>query len=50
VAKQLRAMSAAAIKRMPQDALGDVLDTMDLRRSATLRRLRRRATSAKAAA
>ena len=49
VAKQLRAMSAAAIKRMPQDALGDVLDTMDLRRSATLRRLRRRATSAKAA-
>jgi glycosyltransferase involved in cell wall biosynthesis len=50
VARQLRAMSAAAIKRMPQDALGDVLDTMDLRRSAALRRLRRRATSAKAAA
>jgi glycosyltransferase involved in cell wall biosynthesis len=50
VAKQLRAMSAAAIKRMPQDMLGDVLDTMDLRRSAKLRRLRRRATTAKAAA
>ncbi|MFF0010436.1 glycosyltransferase family 2 protein [Streptomyces sp. NPDC005374] len=50
VAKQLRAMSAAAIKRMPQDMLGDVLDTMDLRRSAKLRRLRRRVTSAKAAA
>ena len=50
VARQLRAMSAAAIKRMPQDMLGDVLDTMDLRRSAKLRRLRRRVTSAKAAA
>jgi glycosyltransferase involved in cell wall biosynthesis len=50
VARQLRAMSAAAIKRMPQDALGDVLDTMDVRRSAKLRRLRRRVTTAKAAA
>ncbi|MER5212194.1 glycosyltransferase family 2 protein [Streptomyces sp. NPDC002838] len=50
VAKRLRAMSAAAIKRMPQDALGDVLETMDMRRSSKLRRLRRRATTAKAAA
>lgn len=50
VAKQLRVMAAAAIKRMPQDALGDVLDTMDLRRAAKLRRLRRRITPAKAAA
>ncbi|MFD5570204.1 MULTISPECIES: glycosyltransferase family 2 protein [Streptomyces] len=50
VAKQLRVMSAAAIKRMPQDALGDVLDTMDLRRASKLRRLRRRVTTAKAAA
>ncbi|MFI9612977.1 glycosyltransferase family 2 protein [Streptomyces sp. NPDC052023] len=50
VAKQLRIMSAAAIKRMPQDALGDVLDTMDLRRASKLRRLRRRITTAKAAA
>ncbi|KUM88857.1 glycosyltransferase [Streptomyces pseudovenezuelae] len=50
VARQLRAMSAAAVRRMPQDALGDVLDTMDLRRAAKLRRLRRRATTAKAAA
>lgn len=50
VARQLRAMSAAAIKRMPQDMLGDVLDTMDLRRSSKLRRLRRRVTTAKAAA
>jgi glycosyltransferase involved in cell wall biosynthesis len=50
VHRQLRAMSAAAIKRMPQDALGDVLETMDIHRSAKLRRLRRRATTAKAAA
>ncbi|GAA3869608.1 glycosyltransferase family 2 protein [Streptomyces lannensis] len=50
VAKQLRTMSAAAIKRMPQELLTDVLDTMDLHRSSRLRRLRRRATTAKAAA
>ncbi|MDQ1048120.1 glycosyltransferase family 2 protein [Streptomyces sp. V4I2] len=50
VAKQLRAMSAAAIQRMPQDALGDVLETMDMRRSSRLRRLRRRVTTARAAA
>lgn len=49
VAKRLRSMSAAAIQRMPQDALGDVLDTMDLRRSSELRRLRRRMNTAKAA-
>ncbi|MEU5043999.1 glycosyltransferase family 2 protein [Streptomyces griseorubiginosus] len=50
VARQLRTLSAAAVKRMPQDMLGDVLNTMDLDRSAKLRRLRRRVTSAKAAA
>ncbi|MEU3252724.1 glycosyltransferase family 2 protein [Streptomyces sp. NPDC006997] len=50
VAKQLRVRAAAAIRRMPQDALGDVLETMDLRRAARLRRLRRRITTAKAAA
>jgi glycosyltransferase involved in cell wall biosynthesis len=50
VARQLRTMSAAAIQRMPQDMLGDVLDTMDLHRSSRLRRLRRRITTAKAAA
>ncbi|MFI6930143.1 glycosyltransferase family 2 protein [Streptomyces sp. NPDC050287] len=50
VARQLRSMSAAAIKRMPQDALADVLETMDMDRSATLRRLRRRVITAKAAA
>ncbi|MEU6842873.1 glycosyltransferase family 2 protein [Streptomyces sp. NPDC046716] len=50
VAKRLRAMSAAALDRMPQPLLADVLDTMDLDRAARLRRLRRRVTSAKAAA
>ncbi|MBR8643442.1 glycosyltransferase family 2 protein [Streptomyces tuirus] len=50
VARQLRSMSAAAIKRMPQDALGDALEAMDMDRSAKLRRLRRRVTTAGAAA
>ncbi|GGL76120.1 glycosyl transferase [Streptomyces fumigatiscleroticus] len=50
VAKQLRSMSAAAIQRMPQDTLAAVLNTMDLDRAAKLRRLRRRPTTAKAAA
>ena len=50
VAKQLRAMSAAALTRMPQEPLDDVLDTMDLHRASRLRRLRRRGTTAKAAA
>ena len=49
VAKRLRAMSAAALRRMPQDALDDVLESMDMRRSSALRRLRRRITTAKAA-
>jgi glycosyltransferase involved in cell wall biosynthesis len=50
VARQLRSMSAAAIKRMPQDALGDALEAMDMDRSSKLRRLRRRVTPAGAAA
>jgi glycosyltransferase involved in cell wall biosynthesis len=50
VARQLRTMSAAAIKRMPQELVTDVLDTMDLNRSSRLRRLRRRVTTPKAAA
>jgi hypothetical protein len=49
VARQLRTMSAAAVRRMPQELLTGVLDTMDLRRSATLRRLRRQITGARAA-
>jgi glycosyltransferase involved in cell wall biosynthesis len=50
VARQLRSMSAAAIKRMPQDALGDALEAMDMDRASKLRRLRRRVTTTGAAA
>jgi glycosyltransferase involved in cell wall biosynthesis len=51
VAKKLRSMSAAALKRMPQDILKEALDSMDFERSERLRRLRRRAMpAAKAAA
>ncbi|MFE1249183.1 glycosyltransferase family 2 protein [Streptomyces sp. NPDC058735] len=50
VARQLRSMSAAAIRRMPQDALTDALEAMDMDRSAKLRRLRRRVTTTGAAA
>ncbi|MFF7867076.1 glycosyltransferase family 2 protein [Streptomyces qaidamensis] len=50
VARQLRSMSAAAIKRMPQDALADALEAMDMDRSSKLRRLRRRVTTTGAAA
>ncbi|MFF8030377.1 MULTISPECIES: glycosyltransferase family 2 protein [unclassified Streptomyces] len=50
VAGRLRAMSAAAVRRMPQDVLDEVLETMDMDRSARLRRLRRRITTAKGAA
>ncbi|MGW6546924.1 glycosyltransferase family 2 protein [Streptomyces massasporeus] len=50
VARQLRSMSAAAIKRMPQDALADALEAMDMDRSSKLRRLRRRITTTGAAA
>jgi glycosyltransferase involved in cell wall biosynthesis len=42
VAKKLRSMSAAALKRMPQDVLKDALDSMDYERAARLRRLKRR--------
>jgi glycosyltransferase involved in cell wall biosynthesis len=50
VARQLRSMSAAAIRRMPQDALADALEAMDMDRSSKLRRLRRRVTTTGAAA
>ncbi|MEV0240443.1 glycosyltransferase family 2 protein [Streptomyces sp. NPDC050674] len=50
VARQLRSMSAAAIKRMPQDALSEALEAMDMDRSSKLRRLRRRVTTTGAAA
>jgi glycosyltransferase involved in cell wall biosynthesis len=50
VARRLRAMSAAALRRMPQDTLDEVLEAMDLRRATRLRRLRRRITTAGEAA
>ncbi|MBT2367753.1 glycosyltransferase family 2 protein [Streptomyces sp. ISL-10] len=42
VARKLRAMSAAALKRMPQDVLNEALDSMDIERASRLRRVRRR--------
>ncbi|WP_405943990.1 glycosyltransferase [Streptomyces sp. NBC_01020] len=42
VARKLRTLSAAALKRMPQDLLSDALDSMDTARASRLRRLRRR--------
>ncbi|MFF5155125.1 glycosyltransferase family 2 protein [Streptomyces sp. NPDC000348] len=50
VAGRLRTMGAAALDRLPQDLLEDVLETMDMDRSARLRRLRRRAGTGKGAA
>ncbi|WP_189111878.1 glycosyltransferase family 2 protein [Streptomyces camponoticapitis] len=42
VARKLRTMSAAAMRRLPQDVLKEALNSMDLDRSTQLRRLRRR--------
>ncbi|MFH8406795.1 glycosyltransferase family 2 protein [Streptomyces sp. NPDC018019] len=50
VARKLRAMSAAALKRMPQDVLKEALDSMDTQRASRLRRLRRRPVPAEVAA
>ncbi|MFD8164365.1 glycosyltransferase family 2 protein [Streptomyces malaysiensis] len=50
VARKLRSMSAAAMKRMPQDVLKDALDSMDYERAARLRRVKRRSTGAEVAA
>lgn len=53
VARRLRSMSATALRRMPQDVLREVLDSMDYERASRLRRLRslhRRPFSAAAAA
>ena len=46
VARKLKVMSAAAMKKMPQDVLTEALDSMDIERSVRLRRLRRRLVSA----
>ena len=50
VARKLRSMSAAALKRMPQDVLSEVMDSMDAQRAARLRRVRRRAVGARTVA
>ncbi|MFF3563330.1 glycosyltransferase family 2 protein [Streptomyces sp. NPDC002574] len=42
VARKLKAMSAAALRQMPQDLLAEALDSMDMERSLRLRRLLRR--------
>lgn len=50
VARQLRSLSAAALKRLPQDVLAQVMDSMDAQRASRLRRLRRRPTAHRTAA
>lgn len=50
VARKLRALSAGALRRMPQDHLKDALDSMDSRRAARLRRLRHRPVHSSAGA
>ncbi|MFC9247257.1 glycosyltransferase family 2 protein [Streptomyces sp. NPDC057136] len=42
VARKLRSMSAAALRRMPQDILEETIDSMGIDRASRLRRLRRR--------
>ncbi|GAA4805815.1 glycosyltransferase family 2 protein [Streptomyces ziwulingensis] len=46
VARKLKAMSTAALRRMPQDVLDDALASMDAERAGKLRRLRRRSAPA----
>ncbi len=50
VARKLKAMSTAALKRMPQPVLEEALDSMDIQRATRLRRLRRRPVPAGEAA
>ncbi len=50
VARKLKSLSAAALRRMPQDVLDEALDSMDLQRATRLRRLRRRPAASGAAA
>jgi glycosyltransferase involved in cell wall biosynthesis len=50
VARALRDRSAAALRRMPQAVLDEVLDGMDAPRATRLRRLRRRPVGAEVAA
>ena len=50
VARQLRALGAAALKRLPQDVLTEVMDSMDPQRASRLRRLRRRPVNSRTVA
>lgn len=50
VARKLRALSAAALRRLPSEVLTEALDSMDVQRASKLRRLRRRPASAGEAA
>ncbi|MBK3632875.1 glycosyltransferase family 2 protein [Streptomyces asoensis] len=49
VARRLRSLCAAALRRMPQDVLAEVMDTMDAQRAGVLRRVRRRPVTARRA-
>ena len=46
VARELRSLSSAALKRMPQDVLTEAINSMDATRAARLRRVRRRPVAA----
>lgn len=50
VARTLKSLSSAALKRMPQQVLDEALDSMDGQRATLLRRLRRRPHTVKEAA
>ncbi|GGX67886.1 glycosyltransferase family 2 protein [Streptomyces anandii] len=50
VARRLKSLGAAALRRMPQDVLDEALDSMDVQRATRLRRLRRRPAPTGAAA
>lgn len=50
VARKLKSLSAAALRRMPQTVLEEALDSMDVLRATRLRRVRRRATGTGVAA
>lgn len=50
VARKLRSMSAASLRRMPQEVLADTLNSLGDRRAGQLRRVRRRSVSREVAA
>ncbi|MEU1490115.1 glycosyltransferase family 2 protein [Streptomyces sp. NPDC005775] len=50
VARKLRSMSAASLRRMPQEVLADTLNSLGDRRADQLRRVRRRSVSREVAA